>query len=361
MRFTNLGLQMRGAVESRRLVQLDGVNAGRVVAVAWAISSLMAGLAGVLLAPALRPAPVPGLRHADGGRLRRRRLGRPALHAHRRPGRRSSWAWPPPCSRATCRPSSVWSSAALSVPPLRRAGGRPAHRARAAQARRRQGPAGLGRPADARRPPRPCGPRRWTGSSGSLWYVLLAAFVVSMLTWMPKTWENVFNAGLAFSMIFLSITLITGMGGQLSLCQATLAGVGAFTAAQLANHLGPQPPGRRAGRGGGGRRGGRRPGRGLAAAARPGPGPHDHRRRPVLRQRHLPPDLDQQRLAAQRAAEVGGPGHPQSRTAMPSSSWPWSSWSSASSASCWSARAPPAGTWPPCGGARRRRPGWAST
>ncbi len=52
MRFTNLGLQMRGAVESRRLVQLDGVNAGRVVAVAWAISSLMAGLAGVLLAPA---------------------------------------------------------------------------------------------------------------------------------------------------------------------------------------------------------------------------------------------------------------------------------------------------------------------
>ncbi len=68
--------------------------------------------------------------------------------------------------------------------------------------------------------------------------MLLAAFVVSMLTWMPKTWENVFNAGLAFSMIFLSITLITGMGGQLSLCQATLAGVGAFTAAQLANHLG---------------------------------------------------------------------------------------------------------------------------
>ena len=59
-----------------------------------------------------------------------------------------------------------------------------------------------------------------------------------MLTWMPKTWENVFNSGLAFSTIFLSITLITGMGGQLSLAQATLAGVGAFTAAQLANHLG---------------------------------------------------------------------------------------------------------------------------
>jgi len=70
------------------------------------------------------------------------------------------------------------------------------------------------------------------------WYVLLTAFIVSMLTWMPKTWETVFNLGLVYSVIFLSITLITGMGGQLSLAQATLAGVGAFTAAQLANHLG---------------------------------------------------------------------------------------------------------------------------
>ncbi len=70
------------------------------------------------------------------------------------------------------------------------------------------------------------------------WYVLLAGFIVSMLTWIPPTWENVFNSGLAFSTIFLSITLITGMAGQLSLAQATLAGVGAFTAAQLAHHLG---------------------------------------------------------------------------------------------------------------------------
>ena len=79
---------------------------------------------------------------------------------------------------------------------------------------------------------------RWTGSSGGSWWVLLAAFCVSMLTWIPKTWEGVFNSGLALSTVLLSITLITGMAGQLSLCQATLAGVGAFTAAQLAIHLG---------------------------------------------------------------------------------------------------------------------------
>jgi ABC-type branched-subunit amino acid transport system permease subunit len=71
-----------------------------------------------------------------------------------------------------------------------------------------------------------------------LWWVVLAAFVVSMLTWIPRTWETVFNSGLALSTVLLSVTLITGMAGQLSLCQATLAGVGAFTAAQLAIHLG---------------------------------------------------------------------------------------------------------------------------
>jgi branched-chain amino acid transport system permease protein len=70
------------------------------------------------------------------------------------------------------------------------------------------------------------------------WWVLLALFCVSMLTWIPTTWEGVFNAGLALSTVLLSITLITGMAGQLSLFQGTLAGVGAFTSAQLAIHLG---------------------------------------------------------------------------------------------------------------------------
>ncbi len=71
-----------------------------------------------------------------------------------------------------------------------------------------------------------------------LWWILFAGFCVSMLTWIPDAWTTVFNNGLTLSIVLLSITLITGMAGQLSLCQATLAGVGAFTAAQLANHLG---------------------------------------------------------------------------------------------------------------------------
>ena len=236
MRFTSLGLQMRGAVESRRLIELDGVNAGRVVATAWMISGFMAGLAGVLLAASygqlqfddyallmvaafaaaawavLRSMPIAALVGVGMGVLATTLQGYLPV-------------------------SSVWSSAALTslpfivlvlalliVPGLRTLDS-------------------TKDPLSSVDPPTP-------PSAAAIrvpqiervtrvgWYVILAAFVVSMLTWLPTTWENVFNAGLVYSTVFLSITLITGMGGQLSLAQATLAGVGAFTAAQLANHFG---------------------------------------------------------------------------------------------------------------------------
>ena len=68
-------------------------------------------------------------------------------------------------------------------------------------------------------------------------------------------------------MIFLSITVITGMAGQISLCQATFAAVGGFATAQLVHEWGLpvllDDGDRRAARGGG-RRAARDPG----AAAR---------------------------------------------------------------------------------------------
>ena len=51
LRFTQLGLKVRAVVESPRMTAQRGVDADRVSAVAWALSSLFAGLAGVLLAP----------------------------------------------------------------------------------------------------------------------------------------------------------------------------------------------------------------------------------------------------------------------------------------------------------------------
>ena len=50
-RWSGIGLQMRAVVESRRLAQLEGVNSAGVAAGAWALSSTLAGLAGVLMLP----------------------------------------------------------------------------------------------------------------------------------------------------------------------------------------------------------------------------------------------------------------------------------------------------------------------
>src|SRR5919106_1256358 len=50
-RFTALGLAMRAVVESPRMTELAGIRSDRVSAFAWALSSVFAGMAGVLIAP----------------------------------------------------------------------------------------------------------------------------------------------------------------------------------------------------------------------------------------------------------------------------------------------------------------------
>ncbi|HEU5083731.1 MAG TPA: ABC transporter permease [Acidimicrobiales bacterium] len=50
-RFSVAGLRMRAVVESPRMTELNGIDANRVSAAAWALSSFFAGLAGVLIAP----------------------------------------------------------------------------------------------------------------------------------------------------------------------------------------------------------------------------------------------------------------------------------------------------------------------
>jgi branched-subunit amino acid ABC-type transport system permease component len=236
LRFSNLGLQMRGSVESRRLIELDGVNAGRVVAVAWAISGFMAALAGVLLAPIY-----PQLQFSDYAALMVAGFAAAAWAVLRSLTLAALVGVLMGVLTTTLQGylpvDSVWSSALftslpfivlvaalLLVPGLRKLD-------------RTKDPLSSVDP-----PPLPTIATLRAPQIDRVvrigWYILLVAFVVSMLTWLPTTWENVFNAGLVFSTIFLSITLITGMGGQLSLAQATLAGVGAFTAAQLATHFG---------------------------------------------------------------------------------------------------------------------------
>jgi branched-subunit amino acid ABC-type transport system permease component len=236
LRYTSLGLQMRAAVESRRLVQLDGVNANGVVAVAWIVSSFMASLAGVLLAPVF------GAFNSDDYVT----LTVVAIAA-------AAWALlrSLPIAAAVgiglgvltttlqgyIPPNSFWNAAVVPSIPfvvivaalLILPGMRNLDSSRDPLAT-----------IDPPPPPIAAASRAPTMDKiiRPLWWLVFAGFCVSMLTWIPDAWTTVFNNGLTLSIVLLSITLITGMAGQLSLCQAMLAGVGAFTAAQLANHLG---------------------------------------------------------------------------------------------------------------------------
>lgn len=236
MRFTDLGLKMRAAVESRRLMQLEGGNAGGVVSVAWAISSLLAGLAGVLLAPAypelqaqnfitlmvaaIAAAACASLRSLPRAALFGILLGVVSLLLQGYVPTQSVFY----SSVLPAIPFAVLVLALLFVPGLRTLD-------------QNKDPLAS---VDAPVPPLAASVRlpQMKRLARVLWIVILVSFVVSMLSWVPPNWENVFNSGLAFSTIFLSITMITGLGGQLSLAQGTLAGVGAFTAVQLALHLG---------------------------------------------------------------------------------------------------------------------------
>jgi branched-subunit amino acid ABC-type transport system permease component len=236
LRYTSLGLQMRGAVESRRLVQLDGVNANGVVAVAWIVSSFMASLAGVVLAPGF------GAFNSDEFVT----LTVTAIAA-------AAWALlrslPIAAGVAVLigvlttvlqgyiPPDSFWNAAVVPSLPFF---------AIAAALLILPGMRNLDSSRDPLAtidpPPPPIAAAARAPTMDriirTLWWVLLAGFCVSMLTWIPVTWESVFNNGLTLSVILLSVTLITGMAGQLSLCQATFAGIGAFTAAVVSVHLG---------------------------------------------------------------------------------------------------------------------------
>ena len=235
-RSSALGLRMRAVVESPRMTELAGIRADRVGTFAWMLSSLLAGLAGVLLAPiyaALDPSYFTALLVA-------------AIAAAAVGGFASL-------------PLTLVGGVALGVVQeviggylpsgtVLSSGLRPAFPfvvlAVLLVARRSFRPAGaLGDPLAACDPPpaslKPpshmtevaLGSRAFAG-------LLVAVFIVITLVLVPGNWEFALTQGLVFAIIFLSITLLTGMSGQISLCQASFAAVGAFTAGQLATHFG---------------------------------------------------------------------------------------------------------------------------
>ena len=231
-RFTTIGLRMRAVVESPRMVQLAGINADRVSLFAWMLSSFLVALAGVLLAPLFANV-------ADSNFT----ILLVAAIAAAAVGRLHSIPW------------TLAGGVLLGVGQNALGGYLPADSILATGLR----PAfpflvlvvlllflpGLRTRLEAIDPLSSCDPpppalaaslrderlerlTRLAFPAFLLVFMVLALFVVS------SYWLFLLTQGIVFTIIFLSITVLTGMSGQISLCQAAFAGVGAFTAGQLA-------------------------------------------------------------------------------------------------------------------------------
>jgi branched-chain amino acid transport system permease protein len=235
-RSSGLGLRMRAVVESPRIVELAGIRSDRVSAFAWGLSSLLAGLAGVLLAPiysslsasnftALLVASIAAAAVGGFSSLPLTLIGGIGLGI----AQEVIGGYLPSGSilSSGLRPAFPFVVLAILVVVRRQFGeGR-----------------SMGDPMSVCDPPPPSlkPPARITEvalGTRAFAAALMLALVVSVLTWVPGNWAFTVTQGLVFSIVFLSITLLTGMGGQISLCQATFAGIGAFTAGQLAVHFG---------------------------------------------------------------------------------------------------------------------------
>ncbi|MFH8466421.1 ATP-binding cassette domain-containing protein [Streptomyces sp. NPDC017991] len=224
MRHTPLGLQLRAAVDNRSLVELRGLSADRLSSIAWMLSSGLAGLAGVLATPLLglsshdftlflfvsataavlgRFVSVP-LAFVGGlglGVLQNLVAGY-ADFAERITGFRTAVPFLILFAGLLLltRRGRTAGTAAVDPPPVDYLTGR--------SRLRRWGP--------------------WTLAA-----VLLATSFYTVTT---PFWSGLLTQGLALSLVFVSFTVVTGLGAMVSLAQATFVTGAALVAGLLLSH-----------------------------------------------------------------------------------------------------------------------------
>jgi branched-subunit amino acid ABC-type transport system permease component len=242
-RFSALGLRMRAVVESWRMAELNGVASDRVSAFSWALSSLFAGLAGVLIAPRFNTLAAADFFHlmvvaiaaAAIGRLSSLPialvggLGLGVLIAQMntflpRWSIEHAWLRPLQDKLTPAIPFLVLFGVLVLLPGIRRA---------------RE----AGDPLAGVDPPPPAlgtgvsDPKRTLVNRVVAGLLLLGVGAV-VLTEGDQVWIFLVTQAVVLATIFLSITLITGMAGQISLCQGAFAATGAFAVFQLSQQHG---------------------------------------------------------------------------------------------------------------------------
>ncbi|WP_409060644.1 ABC transporter permease subunit [Streptomyces sp. SYP-A7185] len=224
MRHTPLGLRLRAAVDNRSLVELRGMSADRLSSVAWMLSSGLAGLAGVLATPLLglsshdftlflfvsATAAVLGrflsipLAFAGGlalGVLQNLVVGY-ADFAEKITGFRTAVPFLILFAGLLLltRRQRTAGTAAVDAPPIDYLAGK-------------------------------SWPRRW-----GPWAVGGVLLALSFYTVTTPFWSGILAQGLAISLVFVSFTVVTGLGAMVSLAQATFVTGAALVAGLLMSH-----------------------------------------------------------------------------------------------------------------------------
>lgn len=234
-RFTSIGLQMRAVVESPRMVELAGVDADRVSMTSWILSSTLAGLAGVLLAPlyfildgnTYTLLIIAAIAAAAVGRfvsIPFTLLGGLLLGVGERAlpdivGTTGSFA-------QDVRPSFpfiVLFALLVFWPKLRE------QRV-------------VSDPLSGVDPPPPAMAHEYKDAnlqrmSKIAFPIFIAGFVLVMMTIVSPLWVTRLTDAFALAVVFLSITIFTGLGGQISLAQASFAAFGGFAMANAAEQF----------------------------------------------------------------------------------------------------------------------------
>jgi len=222
LRNSSIGVRMRAVVDRPELAELMGVDAGRVSAVAWAIGSGFAALAGILLVPffgSLDPLTlsllvITAAAAAVVGRLESLPLtlvGAVGIGIAQFLVQRYAST---DLSRQL-QPSIPFLILLLALMlPMR-------FREIGETARPGVGSAGRDRPGSS-------------GGRARILPVLLLGFALVLLPFqVSRTWQSDLATVPATALLFLSLVLLSGIAGQISLSQAAFAGFGAFVAAHL--------------------------------------------------------------------------------------------------------------------------------
>ena len=220
---TRVGIAMRGVVDNRELVGLFGGKPKLLSTFSWAIGASLASMAGILAAPIIQLNPliltllvVDAYAAAMLGRLRNLPLtfvgalgiGLATSYATGYFPHGGFWSSTPVLGLVLSVPSLLLFIVLLVLPQDRiRSGGL-----------RRQvslPPAGLVR-----------------SIQGG---VLLVAGVAAAVSFLSVSGVITLGIGLAFALVCLSLVPLTGWGGQVSICQMTFAGLGAFADYKVGN------------------------------------------------------------------------------------------------------------------------------